>query len=525
MAAMTTTAPPTSESSESVVSKGLKIGAIGLISSIVIAVASTAPAYSLTSALGSIVGEVGTRAPIIVLLAFVPMLFISYAYQALNNVDPDCGTSFTWVARAFGRRTGWITGWVIVVADVVVMANLAFIAGSYTFSLFGADGLAASTFWSTLAGSIWILLMTLIAWIGIELSARTQVILLSVELIILAILAVTALVKVYTNDAGPQAIHPAWSWFNPFGSGMTVSAFSAGILAAVFIYWGWDTAVAANEETTNRRITPGRAAVISTVILLITYLVVTIATQAYAGVGSEGIGLTSDSASIDALAGVGQAALGTWGFKLLVLAVLSSAAASTQTTILPTARTTLSMAAYKALPKTFARVHPRFLTPSVSTWAMGIVSIAFYIAMTYIKDGGLLNDLILAIGLQIAFYYGLTGFASAFYFRHERGAKSLWLKIILPGLGGVILLAAGIYSAYTFWTPSADDADVTIWGVGGKFVLGVGAIVIGIPLMILWNLRPDGRKYFSGRTMRSADDMVHEGHESDVPPEDRVITG
>jgi hypothetical protein len=74
--------------------------AIGLISSIVIAVASTAPAYSLTSALGSIVGEVGTHAPIIVLLAFVPMLFISYAYQALNNVDPDCGTSFTWVARA-----------------------------------------------------------------------------------------------------------------------------------------------------------------------------------------------------------------------------------------------------------------------------------------------------------------------------------------------------------------------------------------------------------------------------------------
>ena len=43
--------------------------------------------------------------------------------------------------------------------------------------------------------------------------------------------------------------------------------------------------------------------------------------------------------------------------------------------------------------------------------------------------------------------------------------------------------------------------------------------------MILWNLRPDGRKYFSGRTMRSADDMVREGHESDVPPEDRVITG
>ncbi len=412
---MTTTAPPAAEVPvPGVVRKGLKIGAIGLISSIVIAVASTAPAYSLTSALGSVVGAVGKQAPVAILLAFIPMLFISYSYRALNNLDPDCGTSFTWVARAFGRRTGWITGWVIVVADIIVMANLAEIAGSYTFSLFGLDNLAASVGWSTLAGSIWILLMTLISWIGIELSARTQVILLSLELLILFLLSAVALTKVYTGHAGPLAIHPSWSWFNPFS--LSFSALSAGLIAAVFIYWGWDSAVAANEETTNAKVTPGRAAVISTVVLLVTYLIVTIATEAYAGVGDKGIGLTSDAASVDALQGVGQAALGTWGFKLLVLAVLSSSAASAQTTILPTARTTLSMASYKALPKIFGNVHPRFQTPTASTWAMGLISIAFYVAMTYVSSGSYLTDLIYAIGLQIAFYYGLTGFASAWVF-------------------------------------------------------------------------------------------------------------
>lgn len=514
---MTITAPPSGGSSPSVVQKGLKIGAIGLISSIVIAVASTAPAYSLTSALGSVVGEVGTRAPVAIVLAFIPMLFISYAYRALNNVDPDCGTSFTWVARAFGRRTGWITGWVIVVADVVVMANLAEIAGSYSFGLFGFNGLADSTFWSTVAGSIWIVLMTVISWIGIELSARTQVILLSLELAILVLLAAVALTKVYTNHAGALAIHPSLGWFNPFGGGMTVSALSGGLLGAVFIYWGWDSAVAANEETTDSKVTPGRAAVIATVVLLLIYIVVTIATQAYAGVGDQGIGLTGDSASTDALSGVGQAALGTWGFKLLVLAILSSSAASAQTTILPTARTTLSMAAYKALPRVFGDVHPRFQTPTVSTWAMGLVSIAFYVAMTYIKSGGLLNDLILAIGLQIAFYYGLTGFASAYYFRKSlRGAKDVWLKAVAPVLGGVILFAAGIYSAVQFWTPSADDGDVTIWGIGGKFVLGVGAMALGIPLMIWWNLRPRGREYFSGTTMASSDELVAEAETGDA---------
>ena len=68
----------------------------------------------------------------------------------------------------------------------------------------------------------------------------------------------------------------------------------------------------------------------------------------------------------------------------------------------------------------------------------------------------------------------------------------MWLKIIAPFLGGVILLAAGIYSAYQFWTPSADDGDVTIWGIGGKFVLGVGAIAARHPADDLVEL-PAGR--------------------------------
>jgi amino acid transporter len=509
---MATSAPPapTAEGSggsgSTVARKGLKLGAIGLISSIVIAIASTAPAYSLTSALGSVVAEVGTRAPVAILLAFVPMLFISFAYRSLNEVDPDCGTSFTWVARAFGRRTGWLTGWVIVVADVIVMANLAQIAGSYTFQLFGANDLAGNTFWVTLLGCAWILLMTLIAWIGIEMSARTQVVLLSLELLVLAVFAVTALVEVYTGHAGGQALHVSPGWFNPFGGGMTFGALSAGFLAGVFIYWGWDSAVAANEETRHPRLTPGRAAVISTIVLLVVYLLVTVAAQAYAGVGSKGIGLSGDAAGNDALSGIGQAALGTVGFKLLVLAIMSSSVASAQTTILPTARTTLSMAAYQAIPKAFGTVSRRFRTPTVSTWAMGVASVLFYAVMAGIDHGNALGDLILALGLQIALYYGLTGFASAWYFRRQlgRSAKDLWLKGILPVLGGVILLAAFVKSAIDFW--AVDSGSSHFFGIGGPFVLGIGAIVVGVPLMIIWNLVRRG--YFTGRTMATADQLM-----------------
>src|SRR5580692_732790 len=137
--------------------KGLKVGALGMISSLVIGVASTAPAYSLAATLGFVAAYVGVYAPAVMLLAFVPMLFIAAAYYYLNRADPDCGTTFTWVTRAIGPRTGWIAGWGILVTDLVVMPNLASVAGVYSFNLFGAHGIAAETsgFWVTFVGVVW----------------------------------------------------------------------------------------------------------------------------------------------------------------------------------------------------------------------------------------------------------------------------------------------------------------------------------------------------------------------------------
>ena len=136
---------------------------------------------------------------------------------------------------------------------------------------------------------------------------------------------------------------------------------------------------------------------------------------------------------------LGSAVFGGSGFglflaRLLILMVLSSAAASTQTTILPTARTTLSMATYKALPKAFAKMHPRYLTPTVSTIVMGVISAALYLAFNYLSGGNVIADAVTAIGLYIAFYYGLTGFACAWYYRKNlrSSPRNLWMQGILP---------------------------------------------------------------------------------------------
>ena len=155
-----------------------------------------------------------------------------------------------------------------------------------------------------------------------------------------------------STPAPPATRRSRRRWTGSTRSGLSFSALSAGFLLAVFIYWGWDSAVAANEETDRPGGQPGpRRGDAPPSSCVLTYVVVTVAAQAFAGVGEEGIGLANPENEDDVLSGVGEAAMGGWGVKLLIIAVLTSAAASTQTTILPTARATLAMAAYKALPK------------------------------------------------------------------------------------------------------------------------------------------------------------------------------
>src|ERR1700761_7767121 len=207
-----TAADETVRTAEDQVDKGLKTGALGLVSSIVMGVASTAPAYSLAATLGLIVAAVGLGSPIVAVLAFVPMLLTSIGYSEMNKADPDCGTTFTWASRAFGPRTGWAGGWAIVAADILVMMSLAQVAGQYVFQLFGAHGIGENptSGYVLLVGILWIVAMTYICYRGIEVSAMFQRVLLSVEVVMLLVFSVVALVRVGNGH------HPSGSLTPPF---------------------------------------------------------------------------------------------------------------------------------------------------------------------------------------------------------------------------------------------------------------------------------------------------------------------
>ena len=217
------------------------------------------------------------------------------------------------------------------------------------------------------------------------------------------------------------------------------------------------------------------------------YLIVTVAAVAYAGVDQ----LSGDESG-DAFGLLGTDVLGSPLDNLLIIAVLTSAAASTQTTILPTTRTTLSMAAKGAAPRYFARIHPKHLTPSTSTIWMGVASIAWYVFLKIVSENILL-DAIAGLGLMIAFYYGLTGFACAAYYRTElrKSTKNLLLMGVVPVVGGLVLAAALVKSIFDLADPVNSESGDSWLGLGPPLVIGVGLMLFGVVLMFLqWRHDP-----------------------------------
>jgi amino acid transporter len=478
-----TSLPPVPAAGSKAPRAELKLGAISYLSNIVIGVASTAPGYSLAATIGFIVliSGIGVHAPAVIIVSFLPMVCIAQAYKAMNNADPDCGTTFSWMSRAMGAGWGWVGGWAVLFADIVVNANQAQIAGSYGFQLFGLNAASNSTLDVTIIGVIFIALLTWICWRGIELSARTQQFLLGFEMVTLIIFAVVALIKVYTGHPAHSS-HISLSWFNPFAIGF--GPLVLGMLLGVFLYWGWDSGVSVNEETEDSSTAPGRAALVSTVVLIGIFLLVTTAAQAYAGTKY----LANNPNDIFA-GGLSKDVLGPLHF-LLIIAVLTSATAATQTTILPAARSALSMARRGAIPARFGQIHEKNLVPGFATITAGILSVVWFVFIVLVSTN-VLADCVAGLGFMVCFYYGFTGFACAIFYRRElrKSLKNFLTLGALPVFGGLVLV--GIFvRGLVYYGHAANNDSPPLLGLGVPDWIGVVGIVGGIILMLIsrWKL-------------------------------------
>jgi amino acid transporter len=403
-----------------------------------------------------------------------------------------------------------------VLATIIVLSNLAGVAVQFLYQFIGSavnsemiSGLWENKLINVATVLVLLAIATYIAYRGIDTTEHVQLVLVSFQLVMLLLFTLMAIAKSGASEVGEPF---SWSWFSP--AGLTLSAFITGLSFSIFAFWGWDTALTVNEESKNSDTTPGRAALLCVLSILLTYLLVSVATQMYAGLGESGLGLTNPEVSDNVFGNLAVPILGHPLDLALFLAVLASSAASLITTFLPTSRTLLAMGSYRAMPKAFAKLHPVHKTPKVATFTAGIGAATFYTVMTVLSER-VLTDTILALGIMICFYYGLTAFGCIWFFRHQlfSSAYNVVFKFLFPLLGGLGLFFVLIITLRDSADP-AYGSGASIGGIGLVLILGLGLILLGLIFMFIMRARQP--EFFSGET------IIHESAHAMRPHEHLV---
>ncbi|MFG2456121.1 APC family permease [Streptomyces sp. NPDC048523] len=423
---------------------------LGVVDGVAIAASSTAATTSIAIGMGTIATIVGLQAPALLLLAFLPVLGIATAYARLNRSEPNCGNGYVWVGKSLGPWPGFLTGWVTLVGSVIFCAYTSAIMGSVVLAFANKAGLHSvagialdptSTGVTTGVGLVILVALTALAVTGVRAATRFQFALLVFEYTVLLAFCGWALIT------GDHAL--SLSWFNPFeiSSGTT---FAQGMVLAVFFFWGWDAAFSVNEETKS----PGDAArggLIALFAMLGLFLFASVAFQR--------------EMSLAELVRNGPQALPYLGEKLAaepwatlpLVALMFSAVASVQATLIPTARGLFAMSRDRTMGPVWTRLHPRYGTPAAGTVVvMAIAAVVALLAVAIPKLSDMLLAAVNAIGLIVALYYGLTALACAVRFRSARhdGPREALLAVGVPAVSGLILLGLGGYLGYSYLTMS-----------------------------------------------------------------------
>jgi amino acid transporter len=453
--------------------KGLKQNAINALESVMLGIGGTAPVYSLSASTASLIAAVGLMGPGSILYAAIIMFGISFAFMYLNQWRSDSGASYAWVGRALNPNLGFMCGWALLISTTLFMISGSLPAGTVTLDLI-APNLADNVIAVTIAGAFWFLAMNILVMIGVEVTAKFQKIMTTLEVGILVIIAIGALIKFSAHPVN----HFSWSWFMP--SGFSLNTFMAGSLVAIYYYWGWDVTANLTEETADRHNAPGKGGVLGMVCIFLVFELLQVTFQI--GMSADQI----DKASTNLLPVVGDLIFPRpWG-DITILAVMISTIATLETSLLQSTRTFFSMGRDQVMNKKFGELHPKYKTPWVASIVVGIFALILFVLSAFSNGiNSLMTYAINAIGLQIAFYYGLTGFSCAWYYRKIRNTKDILMRIVWPLLSGIFLWVIAIY-----------DITKLDWITN---LVGLGSLLLGIIPLMYYRRKYRSRFYTDGR--------------------------
>ncbi len=440
--------------------------ALGLGESVIMGVAGTAPAFSVSATTATLIAAVGVLSAASLLYCGLIMFGITLAFMHLNRVITNAGASYAWVGQVFHPILGFLAGWALLVASAVFMVSGTIPAATATLTLF-APKLVTHTGTVTFVAAGWLLLVGAVIVKGIKPTSYTQVIMTTIEVGVLIAVIVAALL--YYSHQPTHAF--SWRWFLP--SEFTPTLFATGALVSLFFFWGWDVTLNLNEETRDAAHAPGRGAILSMIIVLLLFMGFALSVLFVLNdseIQHSGTNILFDLAS--------KLFPDPWNY-MAVIAVMVSTVGTLETSILQFTRTMYAKARDGALKPRYAILHTRWKTPWVATSIIvGLGLVLLFLSSYYQSINLIIKDSINAIGFQVAFYYGLAGFACAWHFRKKafHHLSSFFILFLWPAASASFLLFIACYSIPTF------DL-VTV-------LIGIGGIAIGIVPMLLNKLRP-----------------------------------
>jgi amino acid transporter len=454
-------------------STSLKRNALSIIDTITLAIAGTAPSYSLNATTAALVGAVGLASPGALLYAAIPMFGISFAFKYLNQWRADAGTAYAWVGRTLNPYLGFLSAWTFLTLSTAFMVAAALPVGVTTLSLF-APQLQENVVMATIVGGLWFTAVATLTILGVHVAARFQRVMTAIEAIALLTLAIGAFVKFSAAPQNPFSL----DWFAPSAFG-NLQTFMAGMLVAVFYYFGWDVSSNVAEETQDSNAAPGNSGVIGMIGIVTLFLLIQVSVQ----MGMSADMIEKNGANL--LAALGDSILPRpWG-QIAVLAVLLSTVGTIETQMTQCARTLFSMGRDRVIHEKFADIHPRFQTPWLAGLVITVLSLFLLILSSSSESiASVMESLISAIGVMVSFYYGMSGLACAFYYRKilRRNWKILLMRGIWPASAAIFLLILGVMQL------PALGLSVSLFTLG--------AIAIGCLPMVYYRLRYRSSFYF-----------------------------
>jgi amino acid transporter len=416
--------------------RSLKKGALSFLDALTMAIAGSAPAYSITVTTAALVAAAGIAGPAALWIAALPIIGITIAFAYLNRWRPDAGAAYAWVGRAMHPALGFFAGWALLSLSTIFNVAAALPAGQATLDLV-APGWSHDVVWAAGAGAVWFLGVLALITLGITVSAKAQRVLTLLEVFAVVLLCGLA---IWNARAMPAAAF-SWDWFFPSAFG-TFQSFSAGMLVALFYYFGWDVSANLAEETAGANTASGIACILGVLVTVGLFVLAQVAVQ-MALTPSE---IQANGGNL--LPALGAAALPAPWSAIAVLAVLVSAVATIETQLLQCTRLLFSMARDKVIGEAMGKLHPRFQTPWLSGFAVAGVSLLLFAGSATVPSiNALMSDLINAIGVQVAFYYALAGIACAWHFRTSMhtGWRTIAFAVIVPLTSALFVAGVGIY--------------------------------------------------------------------------------